>query len=115
VVRIVEAIKPQSIVFIGFDALRLFDRHPEPRRRNAAGRVLTRTGSVADRDAIATLHLSGARISGEDFDAIKEDMLSFLQQQGVAVEMSPNGLICTVAEVASAVATHSMLEASAAT
>jgi hypothetical protein len=62
-----------------------------------------------------TLHLSGAQISTPDRGKIAEDVLAYLQQHGVAVEMSPDGLIRSVAEVASALAMHSMLEASAAT
>jgi hypothetical protein len=61
-----------------------------------------------------TLHLSGAQISTPDRGKIAEDVLAYLKAQRVPVEMV-DGLICGVAEVASAVATHSLLEASAAT
>jgi hypothetical protein len=93
VVRIVEALEAETtIVAIGHDTLRLFG-HTEPRRESAAGRLLTITGRVADHDAIAMLHLTGARISAQDFRTISEDVLSFLQQHGTAVEAT-NGLIC---------------------
>jgi hypothetical protein len=42
--------------------LRLFGS-TEPSLRSAAGRALTRTGRVADRPALAVLHMMGAHIS----------------------------------------------------
>lgn len=69
--QIVEAIDPKKIVAIGFDTLNLFGASA-PDLINEKGRTLTRIGEVAGRTAIATLHLSGARISGPDLVRIRD-------------------------------------------
>ena len=71
--RIIEAIDPLKIVVIGFGTLGLFGAS-EAGRKNAKGRLLTRVGQVAGRPAIATLHLSGARISVSDLDSIGSEI-----------------------------------------
>jgi hypothetical protein len=68
--RLVRAMDPQKIVVIGFAALNLFGSS-KPILSNSAGRVLVREGRVAGWPALATLHLSGARISAEDLNSIK--------------------------------------------
>lgn len=67
--RMLDAMEPQLVVVIGLSTLDLFGSS-QPDLRNPIGRVLTRTGSVHGRDAIATLHLSGAQISREDVSSI---------------------------------------------
>jgi hypothetical protein len=74
VVQIVEAIDPKSIVAIGFDTLKLFGAST-PDLANDKGRTLTKIGAVAGRGAIASLHLSGARISNCDLDSIRDRVL----------------------------------------
>ncbi len=73
--RIVDAIEPRRIVAIGFETLNLFGGGG-PDVRNSKGRVLTRIGQIAGREAIATLHLSGARISTIDRDRIRDRILA---------------------------------------
>jgi hypothetical protein len=68
--HLVQAINPQKIVVIGLATLDLFGGG-KPVLRNAKGRVLVTQGQIAGRTAFATLHLSGARISNEDLNAIK--------------------------------------------
>lgn len=74
--KIIDALNPQKIIFIGFDAMRLF-KCGDVDLKNSNGRVLTMTGSVAGRNALATLHLSGCRISREDRKAIADRILNF--------------------------------------
>jgi hypothetical protein len=75
VARLVEAMKPQKLVVIGHGTLRLFGS-TEPSLRSATGRVLTRTGLVADRPALAVLHLTGSHISLQDFAALRTELSS---------------------------------------
>jgi len=68
---LLDVMEPRSVVAIGFSTLSLFgggqaDLHGE------AGRVLTKTGEVFGRPALATLHLSGARIARGDLARIAE-------------------------------------------
>lgn len=73
--RLINAIQPQRIVSIGFEALALFGGG-EADIKNDKGRVLTRVGRISGRPAIATLHLSGAQISRIDLDGIRDRILA---------------------------------------
>jgi hypothetical protein len=74
VARIIEAIEPRRIISIGFGTLKLFGES-SPEMKNDKGRVLTKIGSIAGRDAVATLHLSGARMSAVDRNRIRDRIL----------------------------------------
>jgi hypothetical protein len=76
--RLVHAIEPQKIIVIGFKALELFGSG-KPILKNSAERVLLRAGQVANRPAIATLHLSGAQISTQDLSAIRGEIMRFIE------------------------------------
>lgn len=69
--QMLDAMEPRLVVVIGISTLELFGSS-EPDLRSPTGRVLTRKGLVHGRDAIATLHLSGARIARDDAGAIAE-------------------------------------------
>ena len=69
--KLIEAIDPIVIVGIGFATLRLFGE-AEPVLCNGRGRTLIRQGVIAGRPAFGTLHLSGARISTADRQAIAD-------------------------------------------
>jgi hypothetical protein len=73
--QIIEAIDPAKIVAIGFDTLKLFGADAAD-LINEKGRTLTKVGQIAGRPAIATLHLSGARISNPDLDRIRDRVLA---------------------------------------
>jgi hypothetical protein len=73
--------EPQNLVVIGHGTLRLFGR-TNVGLRSATGRVLTRTGCVADRPALAVLHLTGAWISELDRIAVRAEVLSFTNTEG---------------------------------
>jgi uracil-DNA glycosylase len=65
----VKAIQPKLIVAIGFAALDFFGGGVEA-ATSAKGRVLTKVGKIAGRDAVGVLHLSGAYISTLDRETI---------------------------------------------
>lgn len=73
--RIIEALNPRRIVTIGLSTLNLFGPTTigiaSPR-----GRVLTRKGKIGERDALAMLHPTGARISNGDRARIAESVLA---------------------------------------
>jgi hypothetical protein len=75
VVRIADALAPQKIVAIGLGTLKLFGPTSVD-MRNEAGRVLTTAGRVGRRNALALIHLSGARLSNEDRALIRDRVLS---------------------------------------
>ena len=75
VASLVRAMEPQNIVVIGHATLRLFGS-TEAGLRSATGRVLTRTGRVTGRPALAVLHLTGARISLQDLVAVRAEVRS---------------------------------------
>jgi hypothetical protein len=75
VLQIIDVTEPQKIVAIGFDTLKLFGP-TQPDLKSAKGRCLTCTGTVGERPALATLHLTGARISLVDRDAIRDRVLA---------------------------------------
>ncbi len=75
--RMVRAMRPERIVAIGFDSLAAFGPS-EPVLWGASGRALLRAGAVAGRPALATLHLTGAWISGPDRRAMTEGLLGRL-------------------------------------
>ena len=77
--RIIEAIDPQKIVAIGFGTLKLFGASVNDitnEKMNEKRRTLTRKGKIANRTAIATLHLSGAHISNFDLNRIRDRILA---------------------------------------
>lgn len=69
--KLIEAIDPIMIVSIGFATLRLFG-NTRVVLANERGRTLVREGIIAGRAALGTLHLSGARISAADRQAIAD-------------------------------------------
>lgn len=77
VLKIVDVLEPRKIVVIGFAALRLFGSASIDRRSNGIGRVLTRTGAIGGHNALAVLHLTGAHISSEDREQIRDRVLDF--------------------------------------
>jgi hypothetical protein len=66
--------QPQRIVSIGFKTLDLFGGGI-PDLQNEKGHTLTKIGKIAGRNALATLHLSGARISTIDRARISDRIL----------------------------------------
>ena len=76
--RMARAMRPERIVAIGFDSLAAFGP-TEPVLWSASGRTLLRTGTVAGRPAVATLHLTGAWMSGRDRGAMTEGLLDRLR------------------------------------
>ena len=69
VAELVEAMRPELVVAIGFRTLELFSK-TEPVLWNAKGRALVKRGMIGRMPAIATLHLSGSRIAAADLEAI---------------------------------------------
>jgi uracil-DNA glycosylase len=64
---IVEAIEPKQIVTIGFATLKMFGpTKPELISESERRYALTKTGKVANREALGIIHLSGARPSRSD-------------------------------------------------
>lgn len=68
---IVKRLKPKLVIVNGFETLRLFrkaqaGRNDQHDLRNANNRLLTQHCEVEGYDGLATLHLSGARISAVD-------------------------------------------------
>lgn len=76
VVKTMEAIQPGMIVTIGFETLQLFGGG-KPCRKSANGRVLTRTGTIAGREALGVLHLTGAQIARQDRETIATDIRNY--------------------------------------
>jgi hypothetical protein len=74
--QIIEAINPLKIVAIGLDTLKLFGPTMAD-LKNEKGRTLTAVGKIAGRRAIATVHLSGARLSNADLDLIRDRVLAW--------------------------------------
>ncbi|HEY5279101.1 MAG TPA: hypothetical protein VIJ67_05050, partial [Pseudolabrys sp.] len=76
--QIIDLIDPKKIVFIGLGALKLFGPTKDD-VTNDDNRVLTRTGQVGDRRAIAMRHLTGARPppSGSDLVRIRKRVLGY--------------------------------------
>jgi uracil-DNA glycosylase len=72
--RLIDVMRPQRIVSIGFETLDLFGGG-DPYLRNDKGRTLMKIGNIAGRKAFATLHLSGARISTIDRNSIRDLIL----------------------------------------
>jgi hypothetical protein len=70
VVEIIKAVSPNNIVAVGFRTLELFGP-TTPELKSPKGRVLTKTGQIANRKATAVIHLTGARISTPDRDALR--------------------------------------------
>jgi hypothetical protein len=85
VIQIVEVFDPKAIVAIGFETLRLFGE-TTPDLANEKERVLTRIGTIAGRQAIGTLHLSGAHISKSDIDRIGDRVKRFRPALAAAIE-----------------------------
>lgn len=73
--RLLELMEPQKIILIGFDTLSLFEKGAplvKSLTRKPPQDVLVRSCRVFDRPAVATLHLSGSRISNADLQLIAE-------------------------------------------
>jgi hypothetical protein len=80
--EIIEVISPKRIVVFGFETLSLFgsgESYP-PDLTNSKGKILTRTGEIANRKVIAMLHPTGAWrfISKLDQDRIRDRVLAFV-------------------------------------
>jgi uracil-DNA glycosylase len=71
VATIVEAIKPRQIVTIGFAALQMYGP-TAPELSSDRGRMLIKTGKVANHPALGIIHLSGARPSGSDISRLAD-------------------------------------------
>jgi len=78
IVEIVETLRPKMVVVMGFETLALFGKSKSILKSETSQRVLAKTGSIAGREAIGTLHLSGARISTLDRAAIASHILAGL-------------------------------------
>ncbi len=78
VTRMVEALRPKLVVVLGFETLSLFGESTPLLRSETSRRVLAKTARVAGRQAVGTLHLSGARISRQDREAIASHILAAL-------------------------------------
>lgn len=78
--QILDAIEPDNILVIGFETMNLFGGRSEVHLVGREGRPLVKKGRVFGRPALAMLHLSGARISREDRDRIK-DCISAIHRQ----------------------------------
>jgi hypothetical protein len=78
VTKILEALRPKTVVAIGFETLALFGETTRVLTNEKSGRVLARTGVIAGRQATGTLHLSGAHISKSDRLAIARHILAAL-------------------------------------
>lgn len=77
--EIIEVINPKRIVVFGFETLSLFGSG-ESYPPNGKGKILTRTGEIANRKVIAMLHPTGAwrYISKLDQDLIRDCVLAFV-------------------------------------
>lgn len=85
--QMVKAIQPKLTVAIGLATLELFGPSEEILRGDARGtdgkgRVLVRKGIIAGCKALGVMHLSGARISKQDRDAIYNHLRSITGQGG---------------------------------
>ena len=72
--EMIKLMEPQRIVLIGFETLNLFGGGIVS-LQNEKGRTLIKTGKVADREVMATLHLTGAQISSVDQSRIRDIIL----------------------------------------
>ena len=75
--RMVEAINPQKIVAIGFSTLELFGGGNPDLLHEKTGFALTKVGKICERRAVATQHLSGARISNHNLSRIAKRVVEF--------------------------------------
>jgi len=73
---LIEVVKPKRIVTIGLSTLSLFGP-AETDLKSRRGRALTKVGKIAGYDALAVLHLTGARISSADRELIAARVLEF--------------------------------------
>lgn len=64
---IIDALEPARILVIGLGTLSLFDRNGTPAQKSGTTtRIISRSGKVFGRGALAVPHLSGSRITRED-------------------------------------------------
>ncbi|KPM14910.1 hypothetical protein [Citromicrobium sp. WPS32] len=77
--KIIDVLEPKVIVAIGFSALAQFCPS-YPIVTSPKGRTLVQLGTIGDRRALATLHLSGARISDPDRAEIARYLMSTLDE-----------------------------------
>lgn len=77
VCEIVDLLQPKKIVTLGFATLKQFGR-TAPDLTGPSGRVVTQVGRVSEREAIASLHLTGSRISSSDFAAMSERLVEYV-------------------------------------
>ena len=69
--RIVETLQPKRLAVIGLQTFRRLAHSTTPALSNGSGRPLIEQGKVWGVPAFGVIHLSGARISGGDLNAIK--------------------------------------------
>jgi hypothetical protein len=79
VLEIIEVVRPKKIVVVGFSTLGLFREGATWNEdlRGSKDQALTKTGQLAGRDAIAVMHLTGARISKDDRKKIADRLRTF--------------------------------------
>jgi len=77
VCRIIELLQPKKIIAIGFSTLRLFG-DTKPETNSPSGRALTHIGEINGREALASIHLTGARITNQDFERLSERLIEYV-------------------------------------
>jgi hypothetical protein len=89
VLKIIPLIEPRLVVANGFATMRQIDPDATAWRHNAGGRVLMTEGRIGGTRVLATLHLSGCRISDEDRALIARAILG--QSGGLEEGLRPPG------------------------
>jgi len=72
--RLINEMQPQLIISIGFTTFNLLGNNAKP-ILSQKNRPLIKVGEIENRKALATLHLSGARISNIDREVIHDYLL----------------------------------------
>lgn len=76
--NITEGLDPQHVLVIGLSTFALFDENPSADHKSeTTKRSLYKRGHVFGREALAIPHLSGSRITREDFSEIKRAVLEY--------------------------------------
>lgn len=80
VCEIVELLKSKRIITIGFAALKMFGK-TKTDLIGARGRALTQLGSINGREALASMHLTGAHISSEDLERLSRRLVDYAKEK----------------------------------
>jgi hypothetical protein len=80
--KLVKAIEPKIVVFIGLQSMRLFGE-TSVWKKSGAKRTLLERGCIAGREAFSVLHLSGAWISSQDTTDITSALRNLCRDRGV--------------------------------